>query len=386
MAQKVLFAKQTVSGFAPKSDLGGLYYCGFNFPESGATNGLTDSFTLEVGGTYSVYWDGTEYEVIGQDASALVSAGTVVLGNASAFGLSGNNEPFVVICTNGMGVGFASVAETVDSHIIGVYQEVADEEPAEPEKEEHIVLKDRNGNDIEYQGIDILHAKTTTGGTKGFASFKDGELIPGNIAKGIEFGGVTGTMEVPASVEKTVELDFSAGSMEVTPESGQVFSKVNIPVPENLAPSVIAEGVDIAGIIGTLAAGGSGGNIVCMKKETAFANNASSTSYTVKHGLGVVPDIVFSYETGTGSMGAFFMFGLSAAMSAKLGSVIPKNLIAYNSGGRYVSTKDLPIETTDSAYINNANEQTVTFNSRASGYGGFYQSTKQTVYCIAGLT
>ena len=55
---------------------------------------------------------------------------------------------------------------------------------------------------------------------------------------------------------KEVLLDFSGGDMEVVPTTGNVISKVTIPQPENLLPENIAEGVNVAGIVGVLAASG----------------------------------------------------------------------------------------------------------------------------------
>lgn len=86
---------------------------------------------------------------------------------------------------------------------------------------------------------------------------KPDALVPENILKGVEIGGITGELESPESVETEVNLDFSNGPMEVTPEAGTVFGKVNIPVPENLIPENIVKGVTIAGIIGESEGGGS---------------------------------------------------------------------------------------------------------------------------------
>lgn len=118
----------------------------------------------------------------------------------------------------------------------------------------------------------------------------------GNIATAIrEKTGEEGTMKpskfpekisaLPESVETTVNLDFSSGDMEVTPAEGKVFEKVSIPTPANLIPENIAEGVDITGIIGTLVAGG-GGKVASGKFK------GTGAAYTLKHGLGVVPDVV----------------------------------------------------------------------------------------------
>ena len=88
---------------------------------------------------------------------------------------------------------------------------------------------------------------------------KPDSLVPENILKGVEIGGITGELEFPESVETEVNLDFSNGPMEVTPEAGTVFGKVNIPVPENLIPENIVKGVTIAGIKGESEGGGGGG-------------------------------------------------------------------------------------------------------------------------------
>lgn len=116
-----LFAKETVNGFYSNSSYYGLYSMGRNFPESGLDYGLTDSFTITVGETYIVEWDGVEYETVGFDASAVLP-NAIALGNGSNFGLSGNSEPFVVGVISGYGVEFISLTEQVASHTIRIYK------------------------------------------------------------------------------------------------------------------------------------------------------------------------------------------------------------------------------------------------------------------------
>lgn len=125
-----------------------------------------------------------------------------------------------------------------------------------------IVLRDRNGNQVEYPGVESIKLNTVGGGTKEF-------IDPDTV---------------PQAVEKTIDPDFSAGDMEVIPEDGQVFSKVGISKPTNLLPGNIAEGVDIAGIVGTLASGGGGGlddwNAV-VKPWTAPEATSQATQHTI---------------------------------------------------------------------------------------------------------
>lgn len=92
-------------------------------------------------------------------------------------------------------------------------------------------------------------------------------LVPENILAGVEIGGVTGTLDTPDPVETEVTLDFSEGDMEVVPDAGKLFSKVSIPVPENLIPENIAKDVIVAGITGTHEGGGGGGSAVIHRLE-----------------------------------------------------------------------------------------------------------------------
>lgn len=125
-----------------------------------------------------------------------------------------------------------------------------------------IVLRDRNGNQVEYPGVESIKLNTVGGDTKEF-------IDPDTV---------------PQAVEKTIDPDFSTGDMEVIPEEGQVFSKVGISKPDNLIPGNIAEGVDIAGIVGTLASGGGGGlddwNAV-VKPWTAPEATSQATLHTI---------------------------------------------------------------------------------------------------------
>lgn len=160
-----------------------------------------------------------------------------------------------------------------------------------------IVLRDRNGNQVEYPGIESIKLNTVGGGTK--------EFIDPDTA--------------PQAVEKTIDPDFSAGDMEVIPEDGQVFSKVGISMPTNLLPGNIAEGVDIAGIIGTLMASSS----------AKFATGRVSGTMTISHNLGVVPDFAIFFRNPSSGVSSKYIY-LVAYMSDAL-----KNALGLTKGGFY---------------------------------------------------
>lgn len=88
-----------------------------------------------------------------------------------------------------------------------------------------IVLKDRNGNDITYPGINSIKVRTTNGDK---STFVHGEMV-----------------------EKTVDPDFSKGNIEITAAANTFISKVTIEKPKDLLPENIREGEEIGGIVGS---------------------------------------------------------------------------------------------------------------------------------------
>ena len=67
---------------------------------------------------------------------------------------------------------------------------------------------------------------------------------------------ITGTLEVPATEEQTVELSMLSGNQVIQPTNGKVMSKVTVQKPDTLLPENIKKGVVIGGVTGTLEAGG----------------------------------------------------------------------------------------------------------------------------------
>lgn len=67
-----------------------------------------DAQLIEVGKTYIINWNGVEYTCVGQDASS-IGPGMVFAGNGALAGFSGNDEPFVIGCVEGI-----TFAEAID--------------------------------------------------------------------------------------------------------------------------------------------------------------------------------------------------------------------------------------------------------------------------------
>lgn len=352
MARKILFAEQTLSGFTT------------------GDNAIEATNPLVVGETYSVKWDGTVYKCIGQDISAVVGEGAVAIGNLTGEGdgLVGNGEPFNIAyvpasITGSVDILGPSCLEDScesDTHTVAIYQVVEEEEPDAPEEPEGIVLKDRNGKDVAYYGIETVTFDTTTEGkqqvyTKGVAvegleivpDFsggdmpvnapdgslvksatikKPGTLTPENVRNGVEVGGVSGTF-IGDTEAVEVALSMADGDQVISPSAaGKVLSGVTIEKPETLIPENIAEGVDIAGIIGTFAGGSN------CKIAVGTYTYDSTDNKLYYHNLGVVPDILIAIPSNGQSSTVTNAIGMAISFSSDMMNAypsIPANAKAY---------------------------------------------------------
>ena len=87
-----------------------------------------------------------------------------------------------------------------------------------------------------------------------YAKVTDANLIASNIREGVQILGLTGTyLGADYTLQsKTVAADFSAGSMNIAPDSGYNYlSNVTVSKPSSLVASNIKEGISVAGITGT---------------------------------------------------------------------------------------------------------------------------------------
>lgn len=104
-------------------------------------------------------------------------------------------------------------------------------------------------------------------------------VYPGMLAKGITAhdksgAKITGTLEVPATEERTVELSMPSGNQVIQPTSGKVMRKVTVQKPTTLLPGNIKKGVVIGGVTGTLEASSSGGAKETWVLNEILANNS----------------------------------------------------------------------------------------------------------------
>lgn len=363
---------------------------------------FAETLILVPGNTYVVDFDETQYTCTAVDASA-VMAGYTYIGNGAVYQMPGNSEPFAIMSSSEGVLSIVCLNDTeATEHTVVVYQEAEEtepdpepepEEPEEPEVTEGIVLKDRNGNDVAYYGIETVTFDTTTEGkqqtyTKGVAAegveivpdFSAGDMpvqipdntliksatvkmpetqLPENIRKGITIGGVAGSFIGDVEIAD-VALNMAEGHQYIVPsEDDKVLSLAMIRKPDTLIPENIAEGVDIGGVIGTLAAGSCAVNCGNFK--------GAGTPFVLAHGLHAVPDFIWvecatSYKSGSRFISKIWCF--SEKGKARIGiSNYGKSTIFMSSSSaeNYIKTS---MEAEDEyAYIKNANNETVTIGS-----------------------
>ena len=413
MAENVIFAEQALS--FEYSEGFGAHYAGLDL----------SPFSLVDGQEYIVVWDEEEYV---RTAFAFTNprdgSSCVALGNPLVTGGTANEDKFAIVEDKTNGYAYFFSTETTSSHKVSISQIIEEEEPEtpiEPEEPEEvgIVIKDRLGDDVTYYGVETVTFDTNIEGrqqtyTKGVlmggvdidldlengdqaiivpegylmkqATIKKPEnLTPENIREGESIAGIEGTLPAYEVLENVpIDLDFSNGNQSMTVPDENVVKSAIIQRPETLIPENIAEGVDIAGIIGTLAAGGA--------KVEAGTFTGQNNVQTVAHSLGVTPDIIIFYTSSDNTKPSKgyvqFAVGISAAFASKYGSMNTLGLAKSTSGSAFFYNMSAYLYgnidgNSDSAIITKANENSFTLGT--SSYV-MYQDFSYKWFAIGGLT
>lgn len=136
-------------------------------------------------------------------------------------------------------------------------------------------------------------------------------VYPGMLAKGITAhdksgAQITGTLEVPATEELTVDLSMLSGNQVILPTSGKVMSKVTVQKPDTLLSENIKKDVVIGGVTGALEAGDTSETWVIKSSATggfattqiAFTSNGQKfTSIGANDSSGIAMVLYYdSYE------------------------------------------------------------------------------------------
>lgn len=100
-------------------------------------------------------------------------------------------------------------------------------------------------------------------------------VYPAMLAKGITAhdksgAKITGTLTVPGQETRNVELNMKSGNQAIVSSTGMLMKQVTVVKPGTFLPENIKKGVNIGGVIGTLEASPSGGG---SSSETWVLNN-----------------------------------------------------------------------------------------------------------------
>lgn len=215
---------------------------GLYFWQTYGTENLTP-FELVVGETYTVLWDGKEYQTV-----ALTNGELYGMGNLFYGGLGENTgEPFV-IGINADGSNTFCITPESGSHSLTIHKGVL----------EGLILKDRLGDDLIFKRKEKIKIPTKSGGLQ---CFSKGEAIS----------------DIP------IELDFSGGNQTVAAPEGMLVKSAIIVKPEGLEPKNIAKDVNVAGIVGTHE--GSGFNFDDLLRYFAYHVDTDNNEIIINHVL-----------------------------------------------------------------------------------------------------
>lgn len=104
-----------------------------------------------------------------------------------------------------------------------------------------------NANQVIINGKTILDLRSDTVNPE--------TLKKGYTAHDKSGAQITGTLEVPATEERMVELSMPSGNQVILPTSGKVMRKVTVQKPATLLPENIKKNVVIGGVTGVLESG-----------------------------------------------------------------------------------------------------------------------------------
>lgn len=419
MAQTVILEKRVLS-FTFHDSLG-----------AWSSNSNPALFVPEIGVEYSVYWDGNSYSCIGFTSAAIPD--NHLLGNPLPAGGADNGIPFLMSAiSDGSGMSIMTFDQG-DTHEVGIWKVEEDSEPPAAD----VKIKGYSGSYLNYEKVPKvwLAAPESTEDNPVLVPFTYGEaldnveitpdfsagdqkitlpegymarsakvkkpatLTPANIKAGEQIAGIIGEYEgeVPETEEKTVVADFSGGDMILEPTEGKYLSKATVTKPDTLIPENIADGVNIAGIIGSLVAGSGGGkNIVAYINQEYIPSNSQNN--TITHNLGVVPDLVIFHAreaitnpgSGTAQGTTLAIGAFSDDLKEAIGyeytqfaiGIMNNNTTGLSRGIQSITES----ATGNSVFVRAANEISLILSRTQSFAHNFNTSKKHIVIIIGGLT
>lgn len=126
------------------------------------------AFTFTEGQEYTVVWDGVEFVRSAFAYTYTDGANCVAVGNPLVAGENSNGDNFAIVCDTSNGYLHFMSLENINSHTVAIY--------VGAEKTEYdIILKDRDGNNVSYNGVEAIKLVTADGGSVTFSNSSTGD-------------------------------------------------------------------------------------------------------------------------------------------------------------------------------------------------------------------
>lgn len=168
-----------------------------------------------------------------------------------------------------------------------------------------------NANQVIVNGETILDLRSDT-------------VIPETLQKGYTAhdksgAQITGTLEVPAAEERTVELSMPSGNQVIQPTSGKVMSKVTVQKPATLLPENIKKDVVIGGVTGTLEGGGS---VSVQPSKSVSITQNGTTTVTPDTGYDALGQVDVTVDVASGGVGGGTITSLKVRPALSVDAVL----------------------------------------------------------------
>ena len=186
-------------------------------------------------------------------------------------------------------------------------------------------------------------------------------MIPNNIKSGVDIGGVVGTFEGNPKPEQSKMLDFNPGSaksIKITPDEGYVLSDVIVGKPKTMIPGNIKRGVDIGGVIGTFEGGGNSVQKNCSNKNLNAHTMLGTTTNERK-----ACDATFSKSIRVNGYDYYYFATITANKMYYNGVEIPiKELIQIGNANLYYGNSGSSIDMASIYMYRDGNKLYLTFH------------------------
>ena len=138
------------------------------------------------------------------------------------------------------------------------------------------------------------------------------------------------------SQEKIVNLSMASGNQVITPDDGYTLSKVTVTKPDTLIPDNIKKDVNIGGVVGSMSGGGAPS---LQSKSVTYTANGTAT-ITPDEGYDGLSSVDVTVNVASGGGGGAGFSVTFPATAKNWGAADPNNAYILLADGTFKSIKD----------------------------------------------